>query len=103
MPVVLDRYVPNRRGILSILKSGPVTADLMARGERVKAAAQSRGQRMETHHRPGEDPGVPLKFRVISVPTLVRSRVRVVADHPGALNAERKHSILGNALSAAGG
>jgi hypothetical protein len=96
----LDRYVPNRAGIRSILKSGPVTADLLARGERVKAAAEARGQRMETHHR--GKPGVPLEFRVISTPTQIRSRVRVIADHAGALNAERKHSILGNALAAAG-
>jgi hypothetical protein len=100
MPVTLDRYVPNRGGILAILKSGEVTADLLQRGERVKTAALARGQEMETHHR-GER-GVRLQFRVISAPTRFRSRVRVIADHPGALNVERKHSILANALGAAG-
>jgi len=97
----LDRYVPNRSGILAILKSDGVTKELLSIGERVKFIAEAKFQQMETHHRPGER-GVPLEFRVISAPTKVRSRVRVIADHPGALNAERKHAILANALRAAG-
>lgn len=107
----LDRYVPNRAGILAILSSPGVTAELMGRGERVKAAAEANNQMMEVHRRRskrtrfksrGVERGVKLEFYVVSAPTRVRSRVRVVADHPGALNAERRHGILANALNAAG-
>jgi hypothetical protein len=93
----LDRYVPNRGGLKALLRSQGVRAMLHGRAERVAEAARARGQRMES-----PDRDVLLPIRVESSIGAVRARATVIADHPGALNAEAKHRILGGAIDAAG-
>lgn len=88
----LTKYVPNRSGIRSILKSPAVDVVLLKIGREVKARAEATNQIMEKDS--PNDRGVPLQYRVINANNTIRSRVRVIADHPGAINAEHKHHIL---------
>ncbi|MGH3878065.1 MAG: hypothetical protein ACRDSK_13630 [Actinophytocola sp.] len=93
--MALERYEPNRRGLLDILKSEGVRLMLHGRAERVAAAARAKGQMM------GRKKNVPLPIVVDSGIGQNRARAAVIAKHAGALAAERKNRILGSAIDAA--
>ena len=97
----LIRYEANRKQVKEILKWDTVAVDLHRRGLAVEEAARARGQIMERAY-PGDRDVVPLDFRTSTEQGINRVRTTVAAVHPGAINAERKHRILGGAIDAAG-
>lgn len=98
----LERYVAKNAGLRDLLQSETTRAMLHAKAEKVAAAARARGQIMSSpRESAGESHPIPLPIEVDSQAGAPRARAAVIANHPGALAAEKKHRILGNALRAA--
>lgn len=83
------KVVKNVPGIEAVLSSSEVQADLMARAQRIKAAADSAGSgRYEVTKRPGRKGGRP--YVVVHVP---KGDWRTYSSN-------KKHNTLQNALKA---
>jgi hypothetical protein len=96
--VALVRYRPSRRGIRELLGSPEVLADLVARAERVAAAAEASYAARPPHEgevRVEVDGQLPPERHT-------RARAAVIAQHPAALHIEADRRPLGSALDAAG-
>lgn len=93
----MAKIVINPAGVRELLNSDGVAADLMARAERVKAAADSAGIQVQW---PGE-PRIPLPYSTQIHHGPTRVVARVAAAHPGGLRAEAKYHMLTAALDAA--
>lgn len=87
------RVILNRAGVREMLRSKPVQRDLLARAQRVAAAA-------EAHSVPPHEGDVD--YYAESSVGANRARAIVVADHPGALGQEEEYRILGSSIDAAG-
>lgn len=95
------RYQHNSRGMVDLLLSAGVKADLERRGQAVKQAAESDASwDQQVSGVPGDE----------SIPYVVRTErhgdrnvVQVAGTHPAALAVEAKHRVLGRAIDAARG
>lgn len=91
----LTRFVPNRRGVRNLAKSGEVDRMLEGRAQRVADAAQSMYGAL------GDDIGVDVVQA--GSDTEQRARVAVIARSPQALRIEAEQRVLGGSLDAARG
>jgi hypothetical protein len=96
MTVKVTRVNVKTAKVRRLLAQPGVVADIRARGERVKAAAESAGIRVE---------GIPGR---IDLPVTLkvnrkrrRARARVILDHPSGQAVEAKHGLLAGAIDAA--
>lgn len=80
-------------GIGKLATGDELRADLQARAERVRAAAQAAAPEMQ-------DGAIAVDATVKDGKD--RARGIVTARHPGVLHAEAKHRFLGHAIDAAG-
>lgn len=90
-----SRVVLNHAAIGRLLKSSEVEAVLMAKAERVKAAAEAEDVEVQRGNE-----REPMPYEIRSAPSSTRARVYVVAAHPAGLAAEAKYGTLTKALDA---
>lgn len=91
-----DSFRLTEEGLRAIMKSPTVVADLEARGQRVKAAAEARGVMVDW-----PDRRHPMPYQVSTSLEGTRARVRVTAAHPAGLAAEAKYHALTSSIDAA--
>lgn len=94
------RFVRNPVGMVEILLSAEVKADLQHRADAVRAAAEADAAWDQLVSGEPGDETIPYRVRVERSGD--RNVARVSGDHPAALNVEAKHRVLGRAIDAAG-
>lgn len=93
------RFVRNPRGMVELLLSAGVRADLERRANAVKGAAESDASwDRQVSGVPGDE---SIPYRVVVERHGDRNVAQVRANHPAALAVEAKHRVLGRAIDAA--